>query len=110
MTAITKEELKSLIDKKEDFFLINLLPYDEFKKKHIPTSHNIPLKSEYFKELILDVIEDKNKKIILYSKRNSKKNKKAESTLRKLGYTDISEYQGGIEDWQERFSLEGKEA
>lgn len=106
---ITKEELKSMMDHKDDIFLLNILPFEEFKKKRIPTSHNIPVGSDNFKELVLETIENKKQLIIVYAYYESGELRKATNILEDLGYLNVIEFKGGLEEWQERFSLEGSE-
>ena len=61
--TITTEELKSKIDLKQDFYLINVLPKIIFDAKHIPGSINIPI-GKIATSTVMP--KDKNKLLIFY--------------------------------------------
>ncbi|MDR1018610.1 MAG: rhodanese-like domain-containing protein [Lachnospiraceae bacterium] len=92
---ISPEDVKKMMDDKEDFVLIDVRNPDEYLEGHIPGAYNIPIL--FFVSTVQDVYPDKNKKYVLYCS-IGKKAARAAMVMEKLGYTDISNM-GGINDW-----------
>ena len=47
MKTITKEELKQMIDNKDEFVLVNVLGKEYFDEQHIKGSINIPIGKDF---------------------------------------------------------------
>ena len=108
MRTIIAEELKDKFDANEDFILVNVLSHDSFETRHIPKSINIPLAEigrRSKKEL-----PDKNKETIVYcASRQCEASPNAAKKLEKLGYTDVVDFEEGLEGWQDAgFEFEGR--
>lgn len=100
MKTITKEELKDMIDNKEDFVLINVLPRESFEKQHIPGSINISIGDEDFGKKAKQEIKDKNKKIVVYCANSEcQASPRAAEKLTEMGYKNVWDYEGGIKDY-----------
>jgi rhodanese-related sulfurtransferase len=100
MKTLTKEQLKEMIDKKEDFVLVNVLSSEYFEQQHIPTSVNISIGDEDFENKIKEKIKDKNKKIVVYcASFECQASPKAAEKLTKMGYKNVFDYEGGIKDY-----------
>lgn len=111
MKRITKEELKEMKDKGEDFELINVLGEEVFEKEHIQGSINIPSAKE-FGDKIREKYPDKNTKIVVYcASFECNASPAAAKRLEQMGYTNIYDYEGGMKDWKEAgYPIEGKES
>jgi len=97
--TISAEELKRKLDSGEDFELVHVLSEKQFRKEHIPKSVNIPLEEIGRRQHELD--EDKD--IVLYCKNfDCEASPKAAEKLEKLGFDNVIDYEGGIEDWKEK--------
>jgi adenylyltransferase/sulfurtransferase len=93
---ITVEELKSKLDKKENFVLLDVREPHEYEIAKIPGSKLIPLG-----ELDKRVGElDKSKKLIVHCKMGGR-SARAVQFLRAQGF-DATNVAGGIHDWSER--------
>jgi len=93
-THITPEELAHwLIEKKEDYKLIDLRSEKQFKEYSIPGSMNI-VPSE-----ILDVKLPKNQKLVLYSEDNLEASQ-TWFVLKTHRYKDVYFLEGGMKDWK----------
>jgi rhodanese-related sulfurtransferase len=106
MKQITRNELKKLIDSKEDYILIDLREKDELKHGIIPTSKNISVQ-EIESALKLDEEKfakkykfnlNKKSRIIFYC-RSGGRASYACQVAEKLGYKP--EFYAGILDWAE---------
>lgn len=102
MNTITRDELKDMLDRQEDFLLMNVLPIDIFDRGHIPGSINIPLESEDFLKEVDKLVSDKDQKIVTYcASLECPVSTKAAQKLEAAGFRSIFDYKGGIKDWQE---------
>ena len=113
--VVTTEELKKMIDEKEDILVIDTMPYeDSYKKEHIPGAKQflfpIPdMPAWDAKETAGKTIEDYkallgpdiDKKIVIYCG-FVKCTRSHNGTVwaKKLGYKNIVRYPGGIFAWK----------
>lgn len=103
MNLIAREELKSKIDRGDEFLLIMTLGDWAFRAKHIPGSLNY--------SRIEDVDQlDPNADIVVYcSNPNCISSQAAYRYLEKHGFKNIRRYAGGLEDWEAAgYPLEGE--
>jgi rhodanese-related sulfurtransferase len=64
VATISKEELKSKIDRGDRFMLVETLAEDSFEKWHLPRAVNVP--TERVRELAHSRLPDKNAEIVVY--------------------------------------------
>ena len=62
--TISRDELKSKLDRRENFTLLETLPKNSYDHAHIPTAKNLPL--DEIKALAATLIPDKDAEIIVY--------------------------------------------
>lgn len=99
MKTLTKEQLRNMIERKEDFVLVNVLSKEYFDKQHIPGSINIPL-DENFEKNAKEKIPSKSKKVVVYcASFECQASLKAAEKLTEMGYKDVWDYEGGIKDY-----------
>lgn len=98
MQAISREQVKSLIDS-GDAVVIEALPEEEFAKGHLPGALSMPVNE--IGDLAPKKLKDLDQQIITYcASAKCPASRKAAETLEKLGYTNVSEYSAGKEDWK----------
>ena len=96
---ITRESLKGMIDRKEDFILVNTLSPESYESQHIPGSINIPVDDI---EMKAENLLDKEKDIIIYCGIfECTMSTHAAKILDKLGYNNVYDYKGGLQDWKQ---------
>jgi rhodanese-related sulfurtransferase len=96
---ITREALKGMIDRKEDFILVNTLSPESYEIQHIPGSINIPVEDI---EMKAENLLDKEKDIIIYcGSFECTTSTHAAKILDKLGYKNVYDYKGGLQDWKQ---------
>lgn len=83
----------------QSFFLIDTRETEEFIKGHLPGAILIPW--HMIDEKIGGIKKDKS--IILYCRTNNRA-ARAAGTLETLGYTNVSVYKGGWDEWDRHFS------
>lgn len=104
MKPITRDELKRMNETEhEDFVLLNVLPRDTFREKHIRTSINIPVEEDDFVEQVERVAGGKDRKIVVYCANfDCDASPNAARKLEQAGFSQIFDYEGGTEDWFEQ--------
>ena len=102
---ITRNALKRMIDKNDDFILVDVLSLESYEKEHIPGSINIPLKDIKNKA---ERLLKKDKEIVVYcGSFQCTMSLQAAEILTKLGYKDVYCFEGGLQYWKDAgFSLE----
>jgi len=101
LKTLTTQQLNQLIDSKEDFVLINVLPESSFDEEHIPGSHNVPHERETFAEEVRTLAGGKQKKIVVYCASGTcDASPTAAMKLRKAGFTQVLDYEEGTAGWR----------
>ncbi len=97
--TISRERLRDMMERNEDFVLVDVLSPDSFEAEHIPGSINIPFDEieSRVKKLI-----NRNDKVITYCANfHCDLSSNAAQKLTELGYKNVWEYEGGLQDWKE---------
>lgn len=95
---IDVQELKSKLDKKENFVFIDCREQEEWDEAHIEGATLLPLSA--FQEKYESVLTDKNASIVIQC-RSGKRSMNACMFLLSQGYTDLNNLEGGIIAWNE---------
>jgi rhodanese-related sulfurtransferase len=96
---ITREALRGMIDRNDDFILVDMLSHESFEHEHIPGSINIPLENI---EISAEMLLDKEKEIVVYcGNLKCTASVQAEKKLTNLGYMKVYDYAGGLQDWKD---------
>lgn len=102
MRAINTDQLKSMLDKNKDVLVINVLPPEHFREHHIPDSMNIPVQDDDFVEQVESAASSKDQKIVVYcANTECDASPKAARKLEDAGFTNICDYEGGMEEWEQ---------
>lgn len=101
MEKITRDELKKMLDRGDDFALIEVLAREEYREFHLPGAINVPL-SDSFEEEVAKVVPDKSKPVVVYcSDVECSASPKAAQKLEEEGYQSVHHYAEGKTDWRE---------
>ena len=96
LNIISAFQLKEKIDQIPDLTIINVLNEETYVDCHITGSINVPY--ERLVETLAGL--EKDKEIVLYCAQSScPKSRQTYELLADLGFTNLSEYSGGIKDW-----------
>jgi polyisoprenoid-binding protein YceI len=98
--SITTEELRALLQSNKDIVLVNVLPENFFKQKHIPGSINVDgYKMDFIDEAAKAGIK-KDAAVVLYaSGSDSEASTYAAQRMLKQGWTNVRDYREGIAGW-----------
>ena len=96
--TITREALKSALDKGEAITLVEALPARYYEDAHLPGAINIP--HDQVDALAASLLPDKSARIVVYCASGPCKNSGlAAARLTALGYADVRDYHEGKADW-----------
>lgn len=99
--VISTDELKSLLDNKDQFILIDSRTKQEFNEAHIINAINIPDKK--LQDNLAGLPADKSILLVIYCNGvKCGKSKRLAEQLGPLGFTNIRIYLEGIPVWEER--------
>jgi thiosulfate/3-mercaptopyruvate sulfurtransferase len=107
---ISTEDLKKMIDEKQDMIIVDTMPADSFAKGHIPGAVNAELPKTGLKDatdeqksaFVKVLGEDKNKKIIVYCGFVACARSHAGAILAKEnGFANVLRQPGGIIAWKD---------
>lgn len=92
---ITMQEAVEMMEKEENYIILDVRTYEEFASGHIPGAIVIP--NETIGTEDIPQLPDKDQLVMVYC-RSGNRSRQASDKLVKLGYTNIVEF-GGIIDW-----------
>jgi len=92
---ITMQEAIEMMEREENYIILDVRTHEEFAAGHIPGAIVIPNETIGAEEI--PQLPDKDQLIMVYC-RSGNRSKQASDKLVKLGYTNIVEF-GGIIDW-----------
>jgi rhodanese-related sulfurtransferase len=95
---IKAQDLKRMLDAKEDFTLIDVREADEQAKGTIPTAVMLP--RGILERDVNQVTTDKDRKIVLYCG-GGFRSALAAVNLKKMGYKNVISMDGGWKGWQQ---------
>lgn len=107
MQPIKRDEVKHLIDAGLDVAIIEALPKSAYETGHLPGALSMPL--ETLAKEAPQQLPNKAQKIVTYCQSaDCAASTKAAEILEGLGYTDVSDYVEGKDDWKAAgYRLEG---
>ena len=92
---ITMQEAVEMMEKEENYIILDVRTHEEFAAGHIPGA--IVISNETIGTEDIPQLPDKDQLIMVYC-RSGNRSKQASDKLVKLGYTNIVEF-GGINSW-----------
>src|SRR5512134_2291770 len=98
---VTTDELKRMLDAREDFLLANALSPIEFAEERIAGSVNVPYDALRAGKVTLP--PDRSKRLVFYCKGpKCTKSTKAAGLAVRMGYTNVAVYNEGLPEWLKR--------
>jgi len=95
----TVDDVRSKLDKHENFLLVDVREESEWTKDHLPGA--IHLGKGIIERDIEERVPDLNAQIVLYCGGGFRSALAADS-LRKMGYRNVLSMDGGIREWREK--------
>ena len=109
MHTITAPELKALIEAKAPITLLHVLPDEHFAQQHLPGAVNACVYEMAFLSSVAELIPEKASSVVVYGAGDpSLDSSVAVEKLRSAGYTQVSDFRGGLTEWtRQGFAIEG---
>ncbi len=98
---VSPKELKRMLDKEEDFYLIDLRGSDQVERGEIYWIDSFKIPRGYLEFRVELKIPDKNARVILYCC-SGKRSILAAKSMMDMGYTNVAHLEGGIRAWVEQ--------
>jgi rhodanese-related sulfurtransferase len=107
---LTAEQLHSKLASGTPPILVDVLDTDSYRESHIKGSINIP--HDQIEQWASRVIPDLNAEVVVYCASYScPASIEAAKTLKRLGYTNVHDFKGGMKEWVDRkYAVEGYKA
>ena len=100
MKIVEVDELKSMMDNKEDFVLIDTRSHDEYDREHLPGALSVP-SDNVGRDMEKDY--DHEARIVTYCKDTACESSViAARKLERYGFKNVMEFRGGIAVWKNR--------
>ena len=99
--TLTADELNAWISNNKSFTLIDVVPKEYFQAKHLPNAASACIYEVSFLDNVKKEISANDKPIVVYS--TSEKCMASTVAVERLidaGYSNVYEYQGGLEEWE----------
>lgn len=98
---ISADELKSLLDSGSPVCLIDVLPPEYYRERHIPGANNACVYEVAFLENLTNIVSDRDTPLVVYgASARSREASVAVEKLRRAGYCEVRELAGGLADWR----------
>lgn len=109
LTVITADELKTQLEGEQPPVVINVLPAEAHRARHIPGSINVPGDDI---ELVERLVPNKDDSIVVYcANADCTASPHAAEQLEEMGYTNVVDFEDGYAGWRQAgFPLVGEEA
>jgi rhodanese-related sulfurtransferase len=98
--TVTRDQLKTALDEGRDMILVESLSPQSYEKEHLPGAINVP--RERVRELAPRLLPDKDAEIVVYcANTECQSSLQTAQALEGLGYTRVTDYEAGKQDWIE---------
>lgn len=102
MEAINAEQLEQMQQEGRDFVLINVLPEEAFRERHIPDSINIPVGKKDFEKQVEEAAGSRDRTIVVYcANTECEASPQAAKRLERAGFTNVIDFTGGTQEWEQ---------
>jgi rhodanese-related sulfurtransferase len=100
VATITMEQLQSKLQRRDEFTLLEVLPFEDYRLAHLPGALPMPL--DLVDKLAPEMLPDKGAEVVVYCKGYTcQAAEMAARELAALGYTNVLRYAGGKQEWTE---------
>lgn len=100
MQIINRKELERMLERRQDFVLIETLPEEEFAQQHLPLAINVPLDDERFDDRVREAVPEPEYDIVVYcSNVGCRVSVEAAKRIESLGYVSVFRFEDGKEGW-----------
>lgn len=101
MRTTNAHDLKQRLESGGQTAVIDVLPEENYQAGHIPGAKSAPLGSDRFLAEVESVTSGKDQPVVVYcANTECDLSPKAAQRLEQAGFTDVADFEGGIEEWK----------
>ncbi len=110
ITTVTHEKLRAWMEQGRGLVVIDILPGDVYRERHLPGAKNACVYEVVFPQQIEAIVPDRSREIVVYGSRIASMDAAtAAEKLARLGYQRVYVLSGGLAAWREAsYPLEGE--
>ena len=102
MKTINASQLNDIMEREDDWVLLDVLPKQQYEKEHIPGAHNVPLDEDNFVERVRGVTESEEDQVVVYCANDAcELSPTAARRLEDAGFANVLDFEGGVEAWKD---------
>lgn len=100
MKTIEAKQLKDTLDTNTGVTVINTLSEEAFNAKHIPKSMNVPQDEPDFVQRVEKASGKADPVVVYCASATCDSSTKAGKKLEEAGFTNVYDFEGGIDEWE----------
>ncbi|MFG0284653.1 MAG: rhodanese-like domain-containing protein [Phycisphaerales bacterium JB039] len=100
MQTIDATSLNDLLDREDDWLLVDVVPEPEFAHEHIPGSENVPADDPDFVERIDALAASRRTPVIVYDSEPNGASARVGQRLEKEGFVQVIDFADGLDGWK----------
>ena len=102
MKTIDAKELNEIMEERDDWLLLDVLPPESYEEQHIPGAYNAPVTQDDFVKRAEKLSDSPSDTVIVYcADSDCGLSPKAAKELEERGFTRVFDFEGGIEAWKD---------
>ncbi len=99
--TLRAQDLKRMMDQKQDLLVVNVLSQEEYEKEHIPGSENVPNDAPDFTTQVEKLAGSKTRPMVVHcANTKCSASTAAVNKLNAAGFTNVTEFPGGMAEWK----------
>lgn len=102
MKSLSAAKLHDMMLERPGMPVLNVLPREMHRESHVPGTPNVPVTEDDFAEQVEGLVSSKDEPVVVYCKNKScDASEKAGRMLEEAGFTNVYDFEGGIEEWEQ---------
>lgn len=102
MQTINAQQLAEMMERGDEFMLVNVLSEEQFQAHHVPGSRNVPVSEPDFVQRVEQMAGSRDRPVVVYCANTAcTASPTAAKQLEEAGFTHVIDFEGGIEEWEQ---------
>jgi rhodanese-related sulfurtransferase len=105
MRTVSASQLEQMMNSNRNLHLLDVLPSEKHREKHIPGSENVPFSKESDPRAFVQQVEkrvgDRKAPVVVYcASKQCDLSPGAARALEQAGFSDVVDFEGGLAEWE----------
>lgn len=101
MKKLDARQLKQLKERERELPVVDVLPENSFRKKHIPGAINVPVEKDDFVRRVKSAVGEPDGGLVVYcAGADCDASPRAAKKLEQAGFRGVYDFEGGLEEWE----------